>query len=101
MPPGPHPTMGNLCCLVSGVTQEAEEEVWALMEEEPTRALPGMMHSRPICTQSCVHACTYYMLGLVAQAHSVFLLLRKAVHQTRGHAQGGQGQVAGHLLLGT
>lgn len=48
------------------------------------------IHTSGLGTHQAGCVGSYYVLGLVAQAHPVSLLLRKAVHPTRCHAQSGR-----------
>ena len=109
---------GDLCCLLSGVTQEAEQEgapgtdgggtdkgssrhdvcVAACIHTHTDTPVRPRAHTKLcicVCVCVCVCVCTYYALGLVAQAHAVSLLLRKAVHGVRSGACRGGGRGVG------
>lgn len=101
---------GDVCCLLSGVTQEAEQE--GAPGTDGGGADKGSSR-HDVCGGACIHThtpvrpqahtklcicvCvyTYYVLGLVAQAHPVSLLLRKAVHGARSGACRGGGRGVG------
>lgn len=95
------------CCLLSGVTQEAEEGAAPRTDAGGAgKGYPGKMcgcvhvHSavRPqahskLCICKCVSVSTYYVLSLVGQAHPV--QITKVVYGARGGACHGGG-AGGH-----